>query len=124
MKIQKDLVAHHAARYGWTGLTIVVRGDGLKANDREIAIQDVYEGYPAHLAGIHPGDILRRIGSSEIRSPEDVIDATFYLSVGESVNFTIERDGKAIEVPLKVVQRPSDKEMSALKRVAPPSVLR
>ncbi len=124
MKIQKDLVEYHAARYGWTGLTIVVRGDGLKASDREIAIQDVYEGYPAHRAGVQPGDILRRIGANEIRSPEDVIDATFYLSVGESVNFTVERDGKSIDLPLKVVQRPSEQEMSALKRVASPSVLR
>jgi serine protease DegS len=121
MKIQRDLVEHHAPRHGWTGLTIVVRGDNLKDSGREIAIQDVFEGYPAHLAGIQPGDVLRRIGPNDVRSPKDVIDATFYLSIGETVSFTIERNGKAMDLPLKVVQRPTEKEMAALKRVTPPT---
>ncbi|MCC7519505.1 MAG: serine protease [Verrucomicrobiae bacterium] len=120
-KIQKDLVEYHAPRDGWTGLTIAVRGDHLKTQDREIAVQDVYEGYPGHLAGIQPGDILRRIGNREIRSAADVMNATFYLSVDETVNFAVEREGKLMELPLKVVQRPSDKERLALKRVAPPA---
>lgn len=120
-KIQRDLVEHHAPRHGWTGLTIAVRGDNLKLNDREIAIQDVYEGYPGHLAGIRSGDVLRRIGNTPVRSAADVMDATFYLSIGETVNFTVERNGKSMDLPLKVVGRPSEKELLALKRVAPPT---
>ena len=84
-------------------------------------MRDVYESYPAHLAGIQPGDLLRRIGANEVRSPADVMDATFYLSIGETVNFVVERNGKVMDLPLKVVQRPSEKELLALKRVVPPT---
>ena len=49
------------------------------------------------------------------------MDATFYLSIGETVNFVVERNGKVMDLPLKVVQRPSEKELLALKRVVPPT---
>ena len=120
-KIQRDLVQYHVARHGWTGLSILALGDNLKATTSDIAVRDVYESYPAHLAGIQPGDLLRRIGANEVRSPADVMDATFYLSIGETVNFVVERNGKVMDLPLKVVQRPSEKELLALKRVVPPT---
>lgn len=117
-KVQRDLVEHHAPRKGWTGLTIEVPGGDPKNSRQEIAIRDVYTGCSAHQAGIRPGDILRKIGSREIRTPADVMNATFYLSIGEMVNFTVERGGESLNLPVRVMARPTEKEVLAMKRLS------
>lgn len=122
-KVQKDLMDFHAARYGWTGLTIAVV-DKPMAEGQGIAVRDVYQGYPGHQSGIQSGDLILKIGTKEIRSPADVMNATFYLSIGENVDFTIQHEGETKVVPVKVVERPNEKEMLALKTVSTPSPLR
>jgi S1-C subfamily serine protease len=119
-KIQTDLLAHHEARHGWTGLTIEVKRTIL--NEAEgISIRDVYKDCPGHKAGIRPGDVLVKIGDKPIRTPADVINATFYLSIDETVNYTVARDGTQMVIPVKVVARPSDNELLALKPAYPSS---
>ncbi len=117
-RIQKDFLEHHAAMPGWTGLTIELRSDKLSAEDT-IAIRGVYQGQPGHLAGVRSGDVLQKIGEKPIRTAADVMNATFYLSVGDTVNFTVERDGEALSLPVKITTRPSEKELLALKLVEP-----
>lgn len=114
-KIERDLLAFHEPRHGWTGLTIEVR-NSIQA-DHGIAIRDVYQNCPGDQAGIVPGDTLLKIGAKTVRIPADVMNATFYLSVGETVDFTIERDGETMVLPVKVLPRPSEKELLALKPV-------
>jgi len=116
-KIQRDLLTYHSPRHGWTGLTIAVKSSPQSAQDG-IAIQDVYQGYPGEVAGINSGDLLLKIGDKPIHSAADVMNATFYLSIGEKVNFTVQRDGEEKIIPVSVVQRPTEKEMGALRPVA------
>jgi serine protease Do len=116
-KIQRDLVEHHAPRHGWTGLTIEVPASDLQNTQKKIAIRDVYSGCSAHQAGIRSGDVLKKIGNKTIQTPADVMNATFYLSVGEMVNFIVERKGETLTLPVKVMPRPSEKEYLALKPV-------
>ncbi len=117
-KIERDLVTYHEPRHGWTGLTIEVKNNSQFEGDSGIAIRDVYQGYPGHLAGINSGDVLLKIGEKPIHSAADVMNATFYLSIGEKVNFTILRDGEEKVIPVGVVSRPTEKEMGALRPVA------
>ncbi len=122
-KIQHDLLKFHAPRHGWTGLTIEVQNH-VPFSKNGITIRDVYESYPAHIAGIRTGDVLLKIGDKYIHTLADVINATFYLSIGETVNFTIDRLGENKVIPVKVVPRPSDKELLALKLVPTSAALR
>jgi len=115
-KVQRDLLEFHTPRHGWTGLTIEVKTTPSSPNGG-IAVRNVYQGYPGHLAGVHQGDILVKIGSKTITTASDVMNATFYLSIDETVNFTIQRDGENLVLPVRVVPRPSDKELLALKPV-------
>lgn len=119
-KIVADLREFHESRPGWMGLTIEVQGNS-SAPDQKVRVRDVYQGCPGNQAGIVPGDVLLKIGSKPIRTAADVMKATFYVSVGETVQFLIERDGEEKAVTLKVVARPSEKELLALKRVSPGS---
>jgi len=120
-KIQGDLLEFHAPRHGWTGITIDIKSNELRSENQRITVRDVFEDQPGHRAGIRPGDVLRKIGDRDIRTPDDVIDATFYLSIGDTVNFAIERNGKALSCPVKVASRPSDRELMALKPVSFPT---
>lgn len=115
-KIQRDFVEYHEARPGWTGLKIEQRSDRLSTADT-ITISGVYQGQSGHLAGVRVGDILRKIGDRVIRSAADVMNATYYLSVNETVNFTVERKGEILNLPVKIRPRPSDKELLAMKLV-------
>jgi serine protease Do len=102
-KIKNDFVKFGEARHGWTGLSISVQS---APSAEGIPIIDVQKDSPAALAGIQAQDILAKIGDKAIRTPTDVINATFYLSAGETVNFTILRDGEEKLIPVKVVPRP------------------
>ena len=112
-KIMDDLLKFHEARHGWTGISVEIRD--LGASVKGLAVSDVYETSPAHVAGIRSGDVLLRIGAREIRSPSDVVNATFYLSVGETVNVAVQRDGEELAVPVRVAARPSPTELARLK---------
>lgn len=105
-KIQRDLMTHHAPRYGWTGLTISLGNQ--PTSETGIPILDVYENSPSHQAGIKKNDVLLKIGPKAIHSPADVMNATFYLSIGETVDFTVQRDGEKVIVPVKAAPVPSN----------------
>ena len=121
-KIQRDLARYHVPRYGWTGVTVAFNMKDLKNAEREVAVNGVFQGYPGHQAGLQPGDVLKKIGEKTILTPSDLMNATFYLTIGETVNYTIERDGETLTLPVKVIPRPSDEEMLTLKTVAPSTI--
>ncbi len=86
------------------------------------AITRVVKGSPAGDAGLRAGhgsraylgikfpagaDVIVAIGGSPIRSSEDVVRVvTEQLSPGESTSFTIIRDGRRMQVPVRLAQRP------------------
>ena len=116
-KIQQDFLEFKIARHGWTGMTIDVLDNKLSPQEG-IGIRDVFRDSPGHLAGIHSGDTLLKIGNKNIKSASDVINATFYLSVGETVNFTIRREEEIRVFPVKVFSRPTDEQLLTLKPVS------
>jgi S1-C subfamily serine protease len=118
-KIQKDLLKVHAPRHGWTGITVQEKRTEIRAENRKIAV-DVFVGQPAHIAGIRPGDVLKKIGDKEITNFAEVVDATFYLSIGDTVNFSVERNGEVLRIPVKVAPRPTDQELLAMKTISSP----
>ena len=52
---------------------------------------DVYAETPAAISGIKPGDILLQVGQKPVRQPEDVIDASFFITAGDTVPITVMR---------------------------------
>ena len=50
--------------------------------------------------GIRPGDILLKVGKVDIHEPEDVLDASFFLSAGDTIPIVVVRDGQ--KMTLKV----------------------
>ena len=72
-------------------------------------VNSVFEGDPAHQAGIRIGDVILKIGGTSVGSPNRMIRLIGAFSPGQSVNLDILRDGmrKVVTVKLKnQVKRP------------------
>lgn len=66
-----------------------------------VKIAGVRPGSPAERAGLHVGDVIRRVGRREIRNVYDYTSALQELKEGEEVEFVVLRRGELL--PVKVV---------------------
>lgn len=75
-------------QYGGIGTRIQPRGDF-------IMITDPYEGFPAHKAGLIPGDIILEINGQTTRTRrEDEVRTLLQGQPGTTIDMLIERDGE------------------------------
>jgi S1-C subfamily serine protease len=62
---------------------------------------------PAAESGAKPGDILLQVGNTNIREPEDVIDASFFITAGDPVPITVLRGGEKLTFTVEAGLHPS-----------------
>ncbi len=82
-------------KYG--GIGSLIRGGG-----EYVVISLVYKDFPADLAGIRAGDLLKKVDGTSLKGA-DTEDVSQKLkgNPGTTVTLTIERNGKEIDVPVK-----------------------
>ena len=61
-------------------------------------ITGVGQGTPAYDSGVHPGDIVTAVNGKPITNLDMVLGPNTSLTAGESINFTIYRDGQVMEI--------------------------
>ena len=66
-------------------------------------ISAVSEGSDAKAKGIREGDIITAVNGNPARTNDDVLDVKNSLIVGDSINFTIWRDGESFDVDVILV---------------------
>ncbi|PYL65848.1 MAG: hypothetical protein DMF25_02145 [Verrucomicrobia bacterium] len=81
-KIRADFVRFGEARHGWIGINVSEAETPVEGSRAEMT--KIMEGTPAADSGIKAGDILLQVGRKKVREPEDVLDASFFISVGTS----------------------------------------
>jgi S1-C subfamily serine protease len=100
-RIVDDFKAHGRVEYG--ALPVVFRESEDSANASiQVVVSEVRPGSSAARAGLRPGDIVRRIGSTVIRRMHDVRDALFFSRPGEYLTIEIDRDGRSLDWALPV----------------------
>ena len=70
-----------------------------------VKFSDVKPGSPAAKAGLKAGDILVQFGDKPIKNLYDFTDALRRSKVGDVVHVTVLRDGKELQVDVKLEQR-------------------
>ena len=70
-----------------------------------VKFSDVRPGSPAAKAGLKAGDVLIQFGDKPIKNLYDFTDALRRSKVGEIVHVTVLRDGKELQVDVKLEQR-------------------
>jgi serine protease Do len=95
-KIRRDYVRFGNARHGWIGIDVQEAEKPVDGSNAEMT--QIREGTPAAGSGLEAGDILLQVGNVPVHQPEDVIDASFFISAGDSVPITVRRGDKKLTV--------------------------
>lgn len=88
-KIHSDFVRFGEARHGWIGINVAEAPEAVEGSRAEFT--DIMPGTPAAESGAKPGDILLQVGKTPVHQPEDVIDASFFITAGDKVPITVQR---------------------------------
>jgi serine protease Do len=110
-KIRSDFMRFGEARHGWIGANVSEAKtvtDGSRAE-----ITDILDT-PATDAGIKSGDILLQVGRTKVREPEDVLDASFFITAGDTVPITVIRGGEKLTFNVQADFHPASKNVPML----------
>jgi serine protease Do len=88
-KIRSDFVRFGEARHGWIGINVADATKEVEGSRAQFT--DIMPGTPAAECGARPGDILLQVGRKPVQRPEDVIDASFFITAGDKVPITVMR---------------------------------
>jgi len=105
-RIAADIHKNGKAHHGWVGVG-VVEGEALSEGARPVVVSNLFAETPAATSGIKPGDIVLKIGQREIRAPKDVLDASFYATVGKKIPIIVLRNNEMKTFQITVTERRS-----------------
>lgn len=88
-KIRSDFVRFGEARHGWIGINVAQAPTAVEGSRAQFT--EIMPGTPAADCGAKPGDILLEVGRTKVREPEDVIDASFFITAGDTVPIIVQR---------------------------------
>ena len=107
-KIRSDFVRFGEARHGWIGVNNVAPASHEVDGSRAL-ITKVGEDGPAARSGIKQGDVLLEVGKKKISDPEDVFDASFYITAGDVVPITVMRGNQKMTFHVQAAMHPASK---------------
>src|ERR1700736_1669904 len=87
-KIRSDFVRFGEPKHGWIGANVAEASAPVEGSRAEVT--EVLDT-PAADAGIKPGDVLLQVGKTKVREPEDVLDASFFITAGDTVPIIVLR---------------------------------
>ena len=93
-KIRSDFVRFGEARHGWIGINVAEAATRMEGSRAQFT--DIMPGTPAADSGAKPGDILLQVGNTPVKEPEDVLDASFFITAGDTVPVTVLRGSEKL----------------------------
>ena len=129
-KVVDELLEFGEVRRGWLGVGIETVTEKIAQQVKGkvgegVWVNSVFEGDPAHRAGIRIGDVILRIGGTAVDTPSRMIRLIGAFSPGQSVNLDILRDGKRKVVTVKLEnqkKRPDKVFKKSLQGIDEPSL--
>ena len=122
-RVASDLIEHGHPVRGHIGIRMTDPDDfyALAAHEgyegeKGVGIQEVYEGYPAHEAGLRPYDILVEIDGHEVADSYAVQRLITYHNPGDEMKFKVFRGGKYLTLTVTAGEWPSEETMTAMIR--------
>ena len=105
-KIRSDFVRFGEARHGWIGVNNVSPASHEVDGSRAMVTQ-VADDTPAARSGIKEGDVLVQVGKKKISDPEDIFDASFYITAGDIVPITVIRGDRKLTFEVQAATHPA-----------------
>jgi serine protease Do len=104
-KIRSDFVRFGEARHGWVGINVSEAPKPVEGSRAEMT--QIMEGTPAANSGVKAGDILLQVGRKKISEPEDVLDASFFITAGDTVPITVVRGSQKLTFDVRADRHPA-----------------
>jgi serine protease DegQ len=110
-QVMEQIVRHGSVIRGYIGVEPqdvtpeLARAFKLPREDGAI-IAGVMRGGPAHKAGVKPGDILVDVEGQAIPNTTTMLNVIAQMAPGTTGRFTFLREGREVELPITVGQRP------------------
>jgi serine protease Do len=106
-KIRGDFVRFGEVRHGWIGANVSFAKTPVE--DSRAEITDIIGTTPATDSGMRPGDILLQVGKVRVHEPEDVLDASFFITAGDTVPITVMRGNEKLTFDIQADFHPLSK---------------
>ena len=111
-----DLKSDGEIARGWLGVSVqdvdeeLAAGLGVEESSG-VLLTEVHLNQPGDKAGLHPGDLVTRIGKAKITDAQSLIREIGQHRAGDTVSIDFVRDGKAKAIQAKLGKRPSEQDI-------------
>jgi len=104
-KLWKDYMHFGGLRPGWMGVGVETAHTQVSGSTAEVSMLNL--GAPGAKAGLRSGDVILQINNHAISSPEDVLDASFFIAAEDEVAITVARGEEKLNFQVTAGNRPS-----------------
>jgi serine protease Do len=111
-KIRGDFVRFGEARHGWVGINVSETSEPVEGSRAEMT--QIMDDTPAAHSGIKPGDVLLQVGRKKVTQPEDVLDASFFITAGDIVPITVVRGDQKLTFNVRATLHPASQNVPML----------
>jgi serine protease Do len=118
-KLRSDYIRFGEARHGWIGINVSMARQPVEGSLAEMT--QIEQGSPAANSGIKSGDVLLQVGQRKVTQPEDVPDASFFITAGDIVPITVVRSNQKMTFNVQATLHPRQLLDGAPAAVALPS---
>src|SRR5881409_148024 len=118
-KIRSDFVRFGEAKHGWVGINVSDAAQPVEGSRAEMT--QIMDDTPAARSGIKPGDILLKVGRKKVTQPEDVLDASFFITAGDTVPITVMRGNQKLTFHVRATLHQASRTGPLLASPATPS---
>lgn len=110
-KIRSDFVRFGEARHGWVGANVSEAKEATEGSRAQVT--EILDN-PAADAGIKTGDVLLQVGRTKVKEPEDVLDASFFITAGDAVPITVMRGKERLTFNVQAEFHPASRNVPML----------
>src|SRR2546430_3026711 len=116
-KIRNDFVRFGEPRHGWIGANLAEASAEVEGS--RAVTKDIMKDTPAAESGMKSGDVVLQIGRTKVHEPEDILDASFFLTAGDVVPITVMRGSEKLTFSVQADFHPASQPRPPLL-AAPP----
>lgn len=106
--VAQQLIRSGRVERGFIGASLLdLPADSPLGASPGVGVAAVVVGGPAARAGLRPGDIIQAVGGKQVDDAADVIRRIVSAEAGQSLSFSLLRNGRTATVDVRVQHRPS-----------------
>src|SRR6266699_1344737 len=116
-KIRSDFMRFGEARHGWIGANVTEATTPVEGS--RAVTKDIMKDTPAAESGMKSGDVVLQIGRTTVHEPEDILDASFFLTAGDVVPITVMRGNEKLTFNVQADFHPVTRDLPRLPGMPP-----